>query len=641
MSSTCVGWLRASAGKFNDIFVRDYSVSAESPVKLLVLSRFDIFHLMSPEARESLQRSEAGFVRESIESRALKTVAWERYRKKFVEDIIASKRATSGIQSGRASSRMTKSTSTPALSTEKTALKKLVEPGSLTMKMHRIGMHGSPNGKAATLIQPVPSSNPSRHALNKDARERQASLNTVSEDRQRRYSDSLLSPVGDEDNRSSQVDNDGPTKGTLELSRRRLTAPDMAAAMKPALLSLPDKDAPSKSPINDTSYRSDDDSVCATQAALPSGQQATSERTKLTRSGNPNSKLARSRTLVVLMPLEGSQSPIPSNKRLHDPSIVSGRANHRVSTKTLKPERSADALSPVQAKVSCASAIWSPVHGVCQPFSLLGFLKETLALTRASASSSSRARKLQQLGSASATDTDGPSATANEREASKSETVVAAFRVFGKFRDLNEALHTFRLVCGTEQVRPAADTTDTGSFAIYKEDEITMVLENFFSETATPAPIPATATSPLQGEPTQLLASSSSSASHQFRAGDLLHGTGQRFACVSVTLALPATAIESVVVHVYQCFPTLQSATRFAKHMATSAGTAAPLLIVPLFEWIPVADIECFDAKHADLEQALEAVAAAGADGYRSTWKARKDAAKKARARHPPPRSKA
>ncbi|KAL7684827.1 putative cyclic nucleotide-binding domain-containing protein [Plasmopara halstedii] len=63
--------------KINDIFVREYSILAESPMKILVLSRFDIFHLMSAEARESLQRFSLGYARESIRSRALKTVAWE------------------------------------------------------------------------------------------------------------------------------------------------------------------------------------------------------------------------------------------------------------------------------------------------------------------------------------------------------------------------------------------------------------------------------------------------------------------------------------------------------------------------------------------------------------------------------------
>ncbi|TYZ60907.1 hypothetical protein PybrP1_008164 [[Pythium] brassicae (nom. inval.)] len=550
--NSIIGCAEASAGKFNDIFVRDYSVSAESPVKILVLSRFDIFHLMSPEARESLQRSEAGFVRESIESRALKTVAWERYRRKFVEDIIASKRGASGmIQSGRVASRMTKSTSTPVLPTER-APKKL-----------------------------------------------------------RRHSDSLLSPTGDADAQSSQPDNSTATTATLEISRRRLTVPGMAAA----LLSLPDKLAPSTSPTNNKPEHSESGSFDAT-LALHSGLQATSERRRRSAvSVPPSSKLSRSRTLAVLTPIEGSLAPLLPDRPLHDPSIVSGRVNHRASTRTLKPERAADALSPVQAKGSaaaaaaCVSTIWSPVHGVCQPFSLLGFTKEKVAPKRASASS--RARKAL-LGSASAHDASDSATT--EPCASQFETCVTAFRVFGKFRDLNEALRVFRLVCGAEQVRPPPAGKDTGAFAVYKEDEITMVLENFFSEAA-----------------------ASATASRQFHAGDLLHGNGQRFACVSVLVALPAaTAVESVAVHVYQCFPTLQSATRFAKQMAAAAvPAAAPLLIVPLFEWVPIADVERFDAKSADLEQALEAVADAGAGGYHSTWKARKDAAKKARALQP------
>ncbi|GAB9462837.1 hypothetical protein Gpo141_00000320 [Globisporangium polare] len=151
-----------------------------------------------------------------------------------------------------------------------------------------------------------------------------------------------------------------------------------------------------------------------------------------------------------------------------------------------------------------------------------------------------------------------------------------------------------------------------------------MVLENFFSTEP--------ATEPPQSEPPVV---QPSSGPYQFRAADLLHGNGQRFACVSVILEVPATVIENVTVHVYQCFPTLQSAVRFAKQMIASTLTAASLYIVPLFDWIPVSEIDRFDAKNSDLEQALETVMDNGPSSYRSTWKARKDAVKKARALQP------
>lgn len=583
--------LRASAGKFNDIFVRDYSVLAESPVKILVLSRFDIFHLMSPEARESLQRSEAGCVRESIESRALKTVAWERYRKKFVDEIIASKRAASGVRADPTASRMTKSTSTPVLPTERT-LKQLVEPGCLVMRVHRAthGSHGSATQSTANL----------ELTRSSEANGGNRTLDTASDELHRRRSDSLLDPVGDANDSTSLPDHTAPPEAIPKLSRPHtltgaaLVAPDVVATTKSALQSASDTTELSKPPTSSVEHNS--------EATSPhGGLLAMGERRRSVAPAHASPNLTKARTLVTLTPLEGSQlPPLQYDKPLHDPSIVSRRANNlHASTRALKLERAADAL---QAKASSVSMIWSPVHGVCQPFCLLGYMKEQVAPKRTSAASS-KARKAPP-GSASVSVSRTPD--------DPPETSVVAFRVFGKFRDLNETLHVFRLVCGAEQVRPPG-STDTSRFAVYKDDEITMVLENFFSEPA--------------ADPT-----ASSASPHQFRARDLLHGSGQRFACVGVVLQLPATAVEDAAVHVYQCFPTLQSAARFARQMAAAA---APLYVVPLFEWVPLADLERFDCRSADLEPALEALAAAALCeplGYRSTWKARKDAGRRAAA---------
>ncbi|KAH9093041.1 hypothetical protein Ae201684P_008705 [Aphanomyces euteiches] len=81
--NSVLGCAEATAGKFNDVFIRSSSIYATSPVKVLVLSRFDIFHLLSPEARASLQKWSNDEQSESIHSRVLKTIVWEKYRAQY------------------------------------------------------------------------------------------------------------------------------------------------------------------------------------------------------------------------------------------------------------------------------------------------------------------------------------------------------------------------------------------------------------------------------------------------------------------------------------------------------------------------------------------------------------------------------
>lgn len=201
---------------------------------------------------------------------------------------------------------------------------------------------------------------------------------------------------------------------------------------------------------------------------------------------------------------------------------------------------------------------------------------------------------------------------ANEIEgADASELVVTHFRVFGKVRDLDEAMGLFRHICTLERLQPPGK--DTSCFAIYKENEMTMALQNFFSE----------AHESSDAEPVDV---------YQFRGRDLPHANGQRYACVSVLLSEPsAKVIESVAVYVYQCFPTPQSAMRFARQITSATLSTSSLYIVPLFDWVPLVDLERFDTRHADLEQALEGIMDSSSQTYKSTWKARKDALKKAR----------
>lgn len=243
------------------------------------------------------------------------------------------------------------------------------------------------------------------------------------------------------------------------------------------------------------------------------------------------------------------------------------------------------------------------MHGVCQPFALLGFMREnSRPKTSLSASKARNARGADTRKSGNADEAEAPA---------PSEFVVTHFRIFGKVRDLNEAMSLFRHICTLE--RQQSPGKDTGCFAIYKEDEMTMALQNFFTESHE-----SSSAEPADG--------------YLFRGRDLLQANGQRYACVSVLLSEPSVkVIESVAIYVYQCFPTPQSAMRFARQITSATLSTSTLYIVPLFDWVPLVDLERFDTRHADLEQALEGIMDSNSQAYKSTWKARKDALKKAR----------
>ncbi|OQS00615.1 hypothetical protein ACHHYP_03243 [Achlya hypogyna] len=87
--NSVMGCAETTAGRFNDIFTRHASIYAESPVKVLVLSRFDVFHLLSADARSSLQRCGTDEQLGSLDNRVLKTIVWEKYRKDFLAETLA------------------------------------------------------------------------------------------------------------------------------------------------------------------------------------------------------------------------------------------------------------------------------------------------------------------------------------------------------------------------------------------------------------------------------------------------------------------------------------------------------------------------------------------------------------------------
>ncbi|RLN87887.1 hypothetical protein BBJ28_00006870 [Nothophytophthora sp. Chile5] len=490
--------------KFNDIFVRDYSILAESPMKILVLSRFDIFHLMSAEARASLQRSSNGYIRESIPSRALKSVAWDKYKKAFLSSVLAEKhqQRDNPFSGGRGSA----------------------GPSNVVVlegDSRRNGVAGSD--------QLHTSSTTTALGLSPSGRLKLPSL-----------------PQGklSEDGSSESSPGQQRVVGASALSKRR-SIPEAADS----------RGSPSEKPL-------------ALPGVSPLKPEAVAE-VSASSSGGFRYDLRRC-----------------------------GRVRTDKAESALTAARNAPAGAPT-------ASLWDPVHGVCQPFAVLGFMMETLLRPVSQGTSSSSSSSSSKPKNAKSVAEQLRQVAATTSVASHLE--LTRFRVLGKFRDVNDALDLFRRVCAVERTADIADGRDCSRFAIYKEDEMTLALENFPSADA--------------------------AVSEQFSAADLAHATGQRFACVGVILPhSDGASVESVAVHVYQCFPTPQSAVRFARQVAATLLAPGALSVVPLFEWIPLAELERFDARNADLEQELEQLMRRGAreDGG-STWKARKDALKKGR----------
>jgi hypothetical protein len=546
-------------------------------VRLLVLSRFDIFHLMSASARESLQRSSVAFRRESIESRAIKTVVWEKYRKEFLADVMAKRdRDASLVAPGR--SLLGKSASTPALVTVERGVKKLVAPGQLVLELRP--------GRVV----------PRKGPLAGVEKLREISIPTDS---------AIQSPV------ATKI---GGVRSEELSERRRNTVQNGAedgcesVVKDPSLRPLRKLLASQSTPQEVEAVDEGGETECGESLVAPLRQSLRARK----------QSMIKSKTCAVL-DSTAQQTPEVSSSLAHDfhekplyssgslgavavvshppPSSSPGSCPTTPSTSERRRSvrlRSDAALKMPIGNTNSASAIWTPVHGVCQPFALLGFLRE-----RSAPASSPKPARMASAAS---------SCTSKVKSVDPEVAIptITAFRIFGKFTELNEVLDLFRHVCSLETSSPERDTS---RFAVYKEDEMTMAMENYFGDSTNPR--------------------------YQYCALDLPRPTGQRFACVAVSVEMPAQLVENVLIHVYQCFPTPQSAARFAKQMAAaSLATLAPLCVVPLFEWVPLAELERFDARNADLEQAIESVTLRSGDAPRSTYKARKDAVKRPMALH-------
>jgi hypothetical protein len=575
-------------------------------MKILVLSRFDIFHLMSAEARASLQRSSNGYIRESIQSRALKSVAWEKYKKAFIGSVMAETLYQPfGMRSDRSAveqaAMMGKSQSAPLLPLNDT--RALVDPGSLMLEWRKgVAKAGSPAV--------------ARQASKSPTEAQQSNSQTAAPSEEPAADDGPVSPSSSSiKGRSSSLPQDSldilalqtqvlrSASGSQLLQRRSSTTTVLAikARQGSGRAKLP--------PV------AQDDST-SSLTALPLGGRGSSKalncRPKSLSAMGDVGPIGKSSRVVLsaVSPIKEVGEVPPKSREFRSDLRRCGRIRTEKVDSALNASKNGPAGASSTA-VATAATIWDPVHGVCQPFAVLGFMKEQTARPASRGISLSLSTGKLSRSAKSAADQLRKAAAAAVSAGGHAE--FTRFRVFGKYRDIEDALDLFRQICAVERSSGLLDGRDCSRFAIYKEDEMTMALENFPSGDAGPH-------------------------TAQFSAADLAQATGQRFACVSVSLPPTGAAVscvEVVVVHVYQCFPTPQSAVRFARQVAATLLAPSALSIVPLFEWIALAELERFDARNTDLEQELEQAMRRG--GRESTWKARKEAVKKGvRLKSPP-----
>ncbi|KAE9353035.1 hypothetical protein PF008_g5191 [Phytophthora fragariae] len=600
--NSILGCAEASAGKFNDIFVREYSILAESPMKILVLSRFDIFHLMSAEARASLQRSSNGYIRESIQSRALKSVAWEKYKKEFISSVMAENHCQPFEMVGGRSDRsaisihhnvaLGKSQSAPLLPLD--GARTLVDPGSLMLERRRgvtkLGVSG-----AVRQMNGSPNSEPQLNNRNNTSATDERAGQGISAEASFAKSRSSSLPQDNRDLLNLHAKVNRSASGSSLLQRRSSTTTVLAFKLQQNghRAKLPpvaqDDSTPTQAPL----------------FALAGSGSSKSLNRRAHGPGDINFTEKSSRALLpAVSPIkEAASEETSSAKQYRSDLRRCGRIRPEKTDNTFNAPKNGLAGASTTATANAAT-MWDPVHGVCQPFAVLGLMKEqTLRPASRGISLSLSSAKLSKSAKSAADQLRRAAATVSVT----GHMEFTRFRVFGKFRDIDDALNLFRQICAVEKTAGRSEGHDCSRFAIYKEDEMTMALENF----------PSVDTGDAAGTPTI-----------QFGAADLPQATGQRFACVSVSLqSTGATCIESIVVHVYQCFPTPQSAVRFARQVASTLLAPSALSIVPLFEWITLSELERFDARNNDLEQELELATRSG--GRESTWKARKEAIKK------------
>ncbi|KAF0699320.1 Aste57867_10110 [Aphanomyces stellatus] len=522
--NSVMGCAEATAGKFNDVFVRTTSIYATSPVKvrhsigvgddvalqLLVLSRFDIFHLLSPEARASLQRWSHDEQAESLDSRVLKTIVWEKYRSNFMADFVA----THGLHADPVTT-----PTLPAMSPHRSTLaplktiniqdRQVVDAGEIQLYPRPKLMYSSSHGHLPDQME-SPWRRPASMAGKSIVDSKQGQLKLA---KTNKPPDVYI------------LESTHSTTGESHPKRSSLTG----SASMPSLPPLTDHDARN-------SVATPAVSTTGVTHIHPFGRASTPDRAK---------------------------TPAAANAGIHH----------------------------------TRQFLWAPLHGIYLPFSIVGLGR----------SAESRAPM--------------------------------AFRVCGKFRDLDGALDMFHDICKLE---PVSGGGDHGSFVVYKDADVSMTLQNMQGDAA---PTPATMTHSSQPPIKDRLKMKRTSVvvgvpelpkarkdmfpdSHAIVAAVRRDGhvqvIGQRFACIGLS-----DTADDMHVYVYHTFPTPQSAIRHTKHLVSMLNAFADncLYVVPLFEWIHRDELERYEARNTDLDSLLDGKSST-ASKY-SGWKARKEAVRK------------
>ncbi|RHY33386.1 hypothetical protein DYB32_001675 [Aphanomyces invadans] len=533
---------------FNDVYIRPASIVAASPVKVLVLSRFDIFHLLSPEARDGLQRRSNDPDAETLDARILKTIVWEKYRTNFIADLHVEKASSAGRSNTKSTPELRMKDL--ALVQEKTAESPSKLRGNLPLVKRTMDLHGRKVVESGELhLHPRPKLT---------------------------YSTS---------------------HGHLNLSSTHLHGPWTAKAKPPAEILV--LDSTHAAPT-----------LLATSSSMPELPPLTNHRAPST-SPHP-SALAPSPTPVMGISHLNPNQHIPSTPD---------------STRTKTPS------GATSGPHATRQFLWTPLHGVYQPYAVVGFSHPV--------------------------DTKS----------------YVAFRVCGKFRNLDAALRMFHDVCKLEPMSVNA-FEDHSNFVVYKDGEVSLALRNMHgdrpdnvTETAPPGLQPtqphhvrhhplnalghatnATAAGPSAKDPPPRLRQKrhsvvvtspdsklplprteeaalpdSRTIAHGIRQGRDPDVMGQRYACIGLRHHADS---DDLHVHVYHCFPTHQSAIRHSKHLVSMLNAFADnsLYVVPLFDWIHREDMDRYEARNTDLDSILDGKLTISKF---SGWKARKDAVRK------------
>ncbi|TMW59027.1 hypothetical protein Poli38472_007172 [Pythium oligandrum] len=79
----------AAGANFNEVIYREVTVTASTPVEVLVLSKYDVFHRLSRSARETLRAAAHSHVESVVYlDRFHKTEKWEAYKKSLVQECV-------------------------------------------------------------------------------------------------------------------------------------------------------------------------------------------------------------------------------------------------------------------------------------------------------------------------------------------------------------------------------------------------------------------------------------------------------------------------------------------------------------------------------------------------------------------------